>query len=211
MELEVDFWPLVLLPLCICVHEWAHAVLADASGDPTPRSQGRLSLNPTRHLHPLGTVALPLVLFFATRGAVLFAFAKPVEIQPDRFRKPRIGLFLVSLAGPVANLLVGGSAAAMWRLLPGPETLLDGLLWLAILSVSMFVLNLVPIPPLDGSRMVASLLPARVAEHYLERGIWVLPGVVVVFTVAALLVHVDLLDVLMRATALPLLEWILGK
>lgn len=206
----MDYWPLVLLPLCICVHEWAHAVLADASGDPTPRSQGRLSLNPLRHLHPLGTVLLPCVLFLATRGTALFAFAKPVEIRPEQFRKPRVGLFLVSFAGPAANLVLGGAAAALWRVARGPESLLDGLLWLAVLSLGMFALNLLPIPPLDGSRMVAAILPARVAEHYLEHGIWVLPGIVILYAAAATLAHVDLLDVFLRATALPLLELILG-
>lgn len=203
----MDLWPLLLLPLCVCIHEWAHAVVADASGDPTPRAQGRVSLNPCRHLDAFGTVVLPLALFLISAGSFLFAYAKPVEISPDRFRKPRIGLALVALAGPGANGVTGSVAAAAWGFVRQDGPASDGLLWFAILSLSMCVINLIPLPPLDGSRVVAALLPPAVAHWYLEHGVWALAGVVGVCTAVTVFTAYDPLLGLFKTTVFPILDF----
>jgi Zn-dependent protease len=152
---------LVLLPavlVAVTVHEFAHALVADRLGDPTPRRLGRLTLNPIAHLDILGT------LFF-----ILFSFgwARPVPVNPQNFAHPRQGMLQVALAGPLANVTV---AFVVGLLLKSQD--LSGTLWSALASmvvwinVVLAVFNLIPIPPLDGSRILESLLPLEQAAAY---------------------------------------------
>lgn len=167
---------LVVVP-SIILHELAHGVAALACGDDTAKRAGRLTLNPIRHVDPVGTLILPAVLSLAGLGA--FGYAKPVPINPARMRHPRNNSLLVSLAGPATNLVLAGLSIVVLRTLRPPVTvgeitliasgyaglgLLgtgDQLLYLlGFLNVSLAVFNLIPLPPLDGSAVIERLLPA---------------------------------------------------
>ncbi len=152
---------LLLLPavlVAVTIHEFAHALVADRLGDPTPRRLGRLTLNPLAHLDVLGT------LFF-----VLFSFgwARPVPVNPRNFAHPRQGMLQVALAGPLANVTL----AFVVGLLVKTQSL-SGSVWgdlasmVVWINVVLAVFNLIPIPPLDGSRILESLLPLDQAAAY---------------------------------------------
>jgi Zn-dependent protease len=150
---------LVAVLIAATFHEFAHALVADRLGDPTPRALGRLSLNPLVHLDLLGT------LFFVIFG---FGWAKPVPVNPRHFADPRRGMLQVALAGPLANVTVAfalGALAKMPDLPWGPlgADVLSTLIWI---NVILAIFNLIPIPPLDGSRILESLLVGRQAVTY---------------------------------------------
>ena len=145
--------------LCLTVHETCHGLAAYALGDPTAKSMHRLSLNPLRHIDWIG-----LLMMFA----VGFGWAKPVPVDPRYFKKPKQGMALTALAGPVSNLLLAAAALALLRgavlVLPGTNWaiwLVNFLLELSVLSVGLGLFNLIPIPPLDGSKVLAAFLPDR--------------------------------------------------
>ena len=145
--------------LCLTVHETCHGLAAYALGDPTAKSMHRLSLNPLRHIDWIG-----LLMMFA----VGFGWAKPVPVDPRYFKKPKQGMALTALAGPVYNLLLAVAALALLRgailVLPGTNWaiwLVNFLLELSVLSVGLGLFNLIPIPPLDGSKVLAAFLPDR--------------------------------------------------
>lgn len=144
------------LLIAITFHEYAHGKMAAILGDPTPASQGRLSLNPLAHLDVLGT----LMLLVAG-----FGWAKPVQVNPFYFRGDRQkGMMKVGLAGPVMNLVLAYLAAVAARLTGGAPPLLDAFLWYTLWYNSMLaVFNLIPLPPLDGSKVLAGILPRRSA------------------------------------------------
>lgn len=147
----------------LTIHEYAHARVAVALGDPTPRYEGRLTLNPVAHLDPLGLIMLWLFKF---------GWAKPVPIDPRYFRNERQGIMLVSFAGPAANLLLAFATAILMAILGNLHLLSGGLLQVLrftyIYNLIFAVFNLIPIPPLDGSKILISLLPGRQA-YALER------------------------------------------
>lgn len=156
----------------ITVHEVAHGWVARRLGDPTAYMLGRLTLNPIRHVDPVGTVLVPLVL--ATLGGVIFGWAKPVPVTWENLRHPKRDMALVAAAGPLANLLM----ALFWGLVLKAGVLLAGSLdWLALpmiymggagiwINLILMVLNLLPLPPLDGGRVVAGLLPGRLSWQF---------------------------------------------
>jgi len=158
--------------LSLTVHEWAHAASAHALGDDTAARLGRLTLNPLPHIDPLGTVLLP-VLQVLTSGSVLFAWAKPVPVTPTRFdRKVTMstGMMLVSAAGPVSNLLMAlasaislGIAVRTGQQMEGIYAFLQSMLGL---NLALAIFNLIPLPPLDGSKVLLGLLPRRAALAY---------------------------------------------
>jgi Zn-dependent protease len=170
----------VALPLLVAVvlHEVAHGVVAYALGDPTAMDAGRLTLNPIRHLDPVGSVLLPGFLLLTsaivgTRGFV-FGWAKPVPVDFTRLRRPRRDAIFVALAGPGTNLLLATASAFGLAALPdtaGMEIVARLLAQSVIVNCVLAVFNLLPVPPLDGSRVVLSLLPARAARMFyrLER------------------------------------------
>ncbi len=160
----------VLVPvflLALTIHEFAHGWVADRLGDPTARRQGRLTLNPMAHLDIIGTVAIVLIGF---------GWAKPVPVDGRHLRRPRRDLILIAAAGPGSNLILAAVVALCYRVTPwgilGPEWS-----WLVVplramlrtgvwVNVLLAVFNLLPIPPLDGSRVVSGLLPLRQAIGY---------------------------------------------
>jgi Zn-dependent protease len=163
-----------LIPLVVAIvfHEVAHGWVANAFGDPTARRKGRLSLNPLRHVDPVGTVALPLVL--AVSGAPVFGWARPVPVVARRLRNPRLHMVLVALAGPGMNLLLAVlgalGLAALLALAPADNAfwLFVGLNLFNFVAINIFlaVFNLLPIPPFDGGHVVEGLLPRRLAVQY---------------------------------------------
>jgi len=158
-----------LLPaavLALVIHEYAHGLVADRLGDPTPRDAGRLTLNPLKHLDPLGT----LMLLVAHIG-----WARPVPVDPRNFDHPRSGMVWVSLAGPLSNMAAAfgfGLVLRLWTF-AGPavsssagSVLFPFLLWSMIINLVLAVFNLLPLPPLDGSKVLQGLLPVRAAGLY---------------------------------------------
>lgn len=143
--------------LSLTVHEWAHAFAADRLGDDTARLQGRLTLDPLAHIDPVGTLVLPLL-------GVPFGWARPVPVNPLRFRvDERFGVMLTAAAGPLSNLVLAALCGAAWAALSGlsgPAALTRLLGTTAFVNVALAVTNLLPIPPLDGSRVAEWLMPA---------------------------------------------------
>ncbi len=149
---------LVVIP-SVVIHEMAHAYAADALGDPTAREAGRLSPNPLRHVDPVGSVAVPLVMAVALPFIV--AWARPVPVVVGNLRRPRLHSLWVAMAGPASNVATAALAIVIFRLLrPDQHSSWWVILALVtIVNVVLAVYNLLPIPPLDGSAVVEFLLP----------------------------------------------------
>ena len=152
----------------ITVHEAAHGYAARHFGDNTAWQLGRITLNPLKHIDPVGTILMPLMLYFATSGAFLFGYAKPVPVRFGNLRNPKSDMVWVALAGPAVNLLQALLWGVLLYLLAGAglrepffiEMCRAGML----VNVVMFVFNLFPLPPLDGGRILVGLLPWRAAQ-----------------------------------------------
>lgn len=151
----------------ITVHEAAHGYVARHYGDETAWMLGRVTLNPLKHIDPLGTIAMPIMLYLATSGAFVFGYAKPVPVQFGRLRNPKRDMVWVALAGPGANLLQALLWAVLYYLLTAlgvDEPFFVKMCQAGILvNVVMFAFNLFPLPPLDGGRVLVGLLPYRAA------------------------------------------------
>lgn len=170
----------------ITVHEAAHGYAARHFGDNTAAMLGRLTLNPLKHIDPIGTVLMPIVLYFATSGAFLFGYAKPVPVNFGHLRNPRRDMIWVALAGPMSNFAMALGWTLLWLLLHtvGVEErfFLDMALAGLMVNLVMWALNLFPLPPLDGGRVVVALLPWKQAQ-WLSRvepfGFFIVLGLVV--------------------------------
>jgi len=156
----------------ITVHEAAHGYAARRLGDPTAWMLGRVTLNPVKHIDPIGTILMPLLLYFGTSGAFLFGYAKPVPVRFDRLRHPKRDMIWVALAGPMANLVQALAWGALFVTLRGLQVEERFFIDMAKAGVSvnlvMWAFNLFPLPPLDGGRILVGLLPWR-AAHALSR------------------------------------------
>jgi Zn-dependent protease len=154
----------------ITLHEAAHGYAAKFFGDRTAYMMGRVTINPFSHIHPVGTILLPLLLYFSTSGALLFGYAKPVPVNFGNLRHPKRDMVWVALAGPASNLI----QAIVWALLfvvytdfGVTEKFFLAMCKAGVLSnVVMFAFNLFPLPPLDGGRIVVGLLPWRQAYQF---------------------------------------------
>ncbi|MHC4250389.1 MAG: site-2 protease family protein, partial [Planctomycetota bacterium] len=178
---------IALVIYSIILHEIAHAYAAFRLGDPTAAMRGRLTLNPVKHIDPFGTILFPLMTYYALR--IIFGGAKPVPINPYNFRNPRKGMMISSIAGPLTNIAIALLFAGLHRLLLLAEGYVSDLfLFIAFkvgfLNTVLVVFNLLPIPPLDGSRVVSYFLPRNLRESYdkLERfGLFLVLAVVLLF------------------------------
>lgn len=163
------FFFLIIVPSSI-IHEYAHGWMAYRLGDPTAKHEGRLTINPLVHIDFFGTIVLPILLMWASGGSFLFAYAKPVPYNPNNLKYPHWGSALVGAAGPVANILLALAFAILLRLLPTSDlTILLSMIVYA--NVLLAVFNLVPIPPLDGSKVLYAFIPPRLhgLRMFLER------------------------------------------
>ena len=159
----------------ITLHEAAHGYVARLLGDNTAYMMGRVSFNPMRHIDPLGTIAIPLLLYFVTNGAFIFGYAKPVPVSFGNLRNPRWGMFWVALAGPLCNFIQALLWGVLERVLPALGVSEPFFTRMAsagiVVNLVLCVLNLFPLPPLDGGRVLTALLPVRQAISFarLER------------------------------------------
>jgi len=206
------------LIVAIVFHEVAHGYVALLLGDPTAREQRRLSLNPLRHVDPVGTLIVPG--FLALVGAPIFGWAKPVPVRADRLDNPRFGMMAVAAAGPATNLALAALGAILLGLLAPslapsiagavagePNLLAQGLIYFILINVFLAIFNLLPIPPFDGSHIVEGLIPRRYV-HFYER---LRPyGMLLFFGLIALTWFAPQLGVL-ENTIGPPVEWVLER
>jgi len=152
---------LVLLA-SISIHEWAHAVTADRLGDPLPRSQGRVTLDPRSHIDLIGTIVLPMVMIFASPGFAVFGWGKPVQVSLPNLKSRKRDDILITLAGPVSNLaiaLITVLLFSIFGLFFQITKSLFSVLFIAVnLNCLLFLFNLIPIPPLDGSHLLKNAI-----------------------------------------------------
>lgn len=204
---------IVPLIVAIVLHEISHGWVAAALGDPTARRKGRLSLNPLRHVDPVGTVGLPLVLALA--GAPIFGWAKPVPVVARRMRHPRRDMVLVALAGPGMNLLLAIAGAVLLAFLGQPGKgqgfaaafLRLNLLNFVAINVFLAVFNMLPLPPFDGGHVLQGLLPRRLATHYAKLHRYALPLFIFLLLVLPTMApNADVVDRLVR----PPVDWLTG-
>ena len=160
MSIAIIIFELVVLLFSAILHEIAHGYMAERLGDDTARRAGRLTLNPLVHLDPFFSILMPLLLFWST--GIAFGGAKPVPYNPNNLRDPRKGSLLIALAGPATNLLLAAIFGIIIRtvaLVGTPGTFLDFFGLIVYINLILGIFNLVPIPPLDGSRILFALLP----------------------------------------------------
>jgi len=157
-----------LLIVAMSVHEFAHGWVAFRLGDPTAKYSGRLTLNPLAHIDPFWTFLLPLLLFVTTGGRFVFGAAKPVPVNYRALKNPRRDMVLIGAAGPFVNLASAWALSIVIKNLPMPALAASLLLNLIVINVILGVFNLIPIPPLDGSRILTGLLPEPLASAYAD-------------------------------------------
>lgn len=203
--LTIAFFVAALVP-GIILHEVSHGVVASWFGDPTAREAGRLTLNPLRHIDPFGTLVLPgLLIGLAAAGVgsgVVFGYAKPVPVSPAKLSQPHRQMMWISVAGPLTNVLLAVAAAMVARVgAPFSSRVGEFLIIWILLNVVLAVFNMLPLPPLDGSAVVARFLPAGARRAYLSAGRYgMLLFFLLIFTFPGLL----------RAIVVPAVDWVLG-
>ncbi len=171
---------LVILILSVMIHEVSHGYVAYLLGDNTAKDAKRLNLNPLNHLDPFGSILLPLLLYLSTGGAFVIGWAKPVPYNPFNLKNPKSGSGLIALAGPLSNFLIAIFAALILKsqiIFTQPIINPIFLQIVIMMNVSLMIFNLIPIPPLDGSKILFSLLPSKwfKFQYVLERyGLWFL-------------------------------------
>jgi Zn-dependent protease len=187
--MEINFiFQIAVLIISVMAHEIAHGAVAYYFGDPTAKNQGRLTLNPLKHIDMFGSIVLPVLLFFTTHGSFLFGWAKPVPYNPYNLRNRRLGEFCVSIAGIITNFLIAIAFAIFirfavaWNL---SEPVIYLIAYIIMLNITLGVFNLFPIPPLDGSKILFSLIPYKYESQLrnLEKyGLYILIILVVFFS-----------------------------
>jgi Zn-dependent protease len=207
MENQIQTLAISILPVifAITLHEAAHGYVARHFGDPTAWQLGRISLNPLRHIDPVGTLLVPAMILLVSGGGLMFGWAKPVPVNFGRLRNPKADMLWVAAAGPGANLFMALLWAFILKLaVAGPDSdytnAMEEMCRVGVnVNVVLMLLNLIPIPPLDGGRIAVSLLPYRAAVAFSRIepfGIFIVLG----------LLFTHMLDIIL----LPLLGLVLG-
>lgn len=187
--LKLALWVPPLL-FAVVAHEYSHGRAAERLGDPTARLMGRLTLNPLPHIDIVGSIVFPVMLFVVSGGGMVFGWAKPVPVNPYNLRHPQKDMVWISLAGPGANLGVALACGLMLRLMGaaglGPQGLWFPvyalLLYSLLLNSMLAVFNMIPIPPLDGSKVLAGFLPYRLYVGYMKMeryGMFIILGLLI--------------------------------
>ncbi len=209
--IQIATW-LIPLIVAIVLHEISHGWVANAFGDPTARDLGRLSPNPLRHVDPIGTVVLPMVL--AVSGAPVFGWAKPVPVVAQRMRNPRVHMMIVALAGPGMNLLLAMLAGIVLALVrpegppsgPGELFLLLNLFNFIAINLFLAIFNLLPLPPFDGGHVVEGLLPRPLARQWVKLGRFGFPLLIFLLLILPMLApQANIVERVVR----PPFEWLL--
>ncbi len=196
---------IAFLILSLGIHEAAHAYVAHLCGDNTARDMGRMTLNPVAHIDPFMTILLPAILYYT--AGFMFGGAKPVPVNYYNLRKPRRDMMLVSIAGPLSNLLLAVVFFVVWKILVYSVGMDGALLAPRVMALAMFfnvilaVFNMIPVPPLDGSRVLAWLLPSGLREPYIALERW---GMLIIF---ALLLTRGL-RVILTTTVNPIIDFL---
>lgn len=183
MDIFITIFSLIILLFSVIIHEIAHGSVAYSLGDPTAKYEGRLTINPLKHLDPFGSVMLPFLLLLATAGqGPIFGWAKPVPINPYNFKDQKWGSLKVAIAGPLSNLAVAlffgfflrFMPAGFFSMVPGMFLIFSFTVWINII---LAIFNLLPIPPLDGSWILLRFLPDkfRNVKNFLQQyGLFIL-------------------------------------
>jgi Zn-dependent protease len=168
MEVNFEFkiFLYIIIVLSAVFHEYLHGWAANALGDPTAKYAGRLTLNPLKHLDPLGTVIIPLFLLFFVGGFI--GWAKPVPYNPFNLRDQKWGSSKVAIAGPGANFLIALTIGLFIHFFPLSGILYIALTWIVYINIFLALFNLIPIPPLDGSKILMDLFPRSSALQFLN-------------------------------------------
>lgn len=215
-DLTIRIAMFVLLIPAIVLHEISHGYVAYRLGDTTAKDRGRLSLNPIKHIDLWGTILLPLLM--VAMFGVGFGYAKPVPINPHRFRDYRQGMFLTGIAGPVTNLLlaiISGVGSRFFYNAADSGVAVGGWVWLllyyfALMNLSLMFFNLIPLPPLDGSRVLPLFLSDRAMRTYVQIEQY---GFIILFVILWLVprfLNVDPIGAYFGATVDPILRLLTG-
>lgn len=159
---------LVILIGSAILHEVMHGWVANKLGDPTARIMGRLTLNPLPHIDPVMSIIVPALLLFSG-SPIIFGAAKPVPVDPRHFKDPKKDMAIVALAGPLTNLAIAGVSAVLFNLMyfiPSLNFLTPVFFLISLYNLMLCFVNLIPIPPLDGSRVMSAILPDEIARTY---------------------------------------------
>lgn len=206
---------LLLLVFSAMVHEVAHAWVAWRCGDPTAHDAGRISLNPTKHLDPVGSFAIPLVML--TMGGPIFAYAKPVPYNPRCLKHPVRDEVLVAMAGPASNLVQACIAAALirsaalWSIpVDAAYQILSVLSTYLMVNVSLMLFNLIPLPPLDGSALISPLFRGEARMTYYKIQQYAMPIFIVVLYILPQFVHIDIVGTYMSVAGSWVMRALIG-
>jgi len=159
---------LIVVLFSAIIHEYMHGWMAERLGDPTARDAGRLTLNPMAHLDVFGSFLMPLLLYFGTAGSLVFGYAKPVPFNPYNLRDQKYGSAKVAVAGPLANFITAVFFGEIIRFVPVTSSLYILLYIIIQVNIMLMVFNLIPIPPLDGSKVILPFLPYNWQVKYLS-------------------------------------------
>jgi len=184
MDTSLLIFSIIALIFSVIVHEVAHGYAAEWQGDPTPRAQKRLTLNPIPHLDLFGSIIVPILLVISGAGFIV-GWAKPVQFNPAYFRNKKWGAVLVAMAGPLANITIAIALAVILRFVPLSLIVTELLQTVVYINVLLAVFNLIPIPPLDGHYILFALLPRGMTseriKHFLTRYGFILFLILILF------------------------------
>ncbi|NTU88819.1 MAG: site-2 protease family protein [Actinobacteria bacterium] len=206
----------VLIVISIVFHEVGHGFAAYRMGDTTAKSKGRLSLNPMKHIDPFGSVILPLILFLS--GGPIIGYAKPVPYNPNRLKNRRKGELVVGLAGPGANFalaLIGAGIAFLAELLFSVDPTIGYWVWniaaqFVIVNLCLMFFNLIPLPPLDGSSIIAPFLSEKGMKSYYKVQQYSLPILLIILILIPMMTSFDPVGWYIDNTAIRMGSWLLG-